>query len=118
MGQWVLKNGGPLSYLEGFCVTQKNWQDFGEWRLERRKKLERQNLSDLISSSLKSTTNMTTTVRQIWTSFGEIDKRCCETKYLLYFFCCVIFCVVSNSCTNSNDKVNTNAGGLGILSSG
>ena len=39
-GQWVLKNGGPLSYLEGFCVTQKNWQDFGEWRLERRKKLD------------------------------------------------------------------------------
>ena len=34
------ENGGPLSYLEGFCVTQKNWQDFGEWRLERRKKLD------------------------------------------------------------------------------
>ena len=71
-----------------------------------------------MSSSLKSTTNMTTTVRQIWISFGEIDKRCCETKYLLYFFYCVVFCVVqcsvvSNSCTNSNDKVNTNAGGLG-----
>ena len=58
---------------------------------------------------------MTTTVRQIWTSFGEIDKRCCETKYLLYFFYCVVFLcsVVSNSCTNSSDKVNTNAGGLG-----
>ena len=42
-GQWVLKNGGtmgPLSYLEGFCVAQKNWQEFGEWRLERSKKLE------------------------------------------------------------------------------
>ena len=93
-GHWVLKIGGPLSYLEGFCVTQKNWQDFGEWRQERRKKLERQNSSDLVSSSLKSTTNMTTTVRQIWTSFGEIDKRCFETKYLLYFFYCVVFCVV------------------------
>ena len=31
---------GPLSYLEGFCVTQKNWQDFGKWRLEKRKKLD------------------------------------------------------------------------------
>ena len=35
-----IKSGGPLSCLEGFCVTQKNWQDFGEWRLERRKKLD------------------------------------------------------------------------------
>ena len=34
---------GPLSYLEGFCVTQKSWQDFGECKLEeglRSKKLE------------------------------------------------------------------------------
>ena len=46
----------PTKLFGRICVTQKNWQDFGEWRLERRKKLERQNSSDLISSSLKSTT--------------------------------------------------------------
>ena len=39
-GQWVLKNDGPLSYLEGFCVTQKELARFCEWRLERRKKLD------------------------------------------------------------------------------
>ena len=31
---------GPLSFLEGFCVTQKNWQDFGERKLDKSKKLD------------------------------------------------------------------------------
>ena len=69
-GQWVLKNGGPmgpLSYLEEFCVTQKNWQDFGEWRLERSKKLE-------------------VRTRLILSKFTEIDKQfsnICEPIALL-----------------------------------
>ena len=82
---------GLPSYLSGLCVTQDNWQDFGEWKLEGSKKLVIKTC--LILSLLKSTPNATTTASQIWTrSFGEINLSTVVKLNIVLFS--VLFCFV------------------------
>ena len=73
---------GPLSYLEVFCVPERAGKILVNGD-HKEAKVRRQNLSDLISSLLKSTlpTTVTTIMSQnnMDKKFGGIDKRCCET---------------------------------------
>ena len=80
---------GPLSYLEGFCVVQRNWQDFGEYRLERSKKLDIKT-----SSLLRSSTNTTTNVSQILYGQEVLVKSTCTVVKLNIVLFSVLFCVV------------------------
>ena len=100
-GQWVLKNGGPLSYLEGFRVTQKNRQYFAEWRLERCKKLDVK--THPILSQVRW--NQQPTWQQLWGKYGQVLVKstsavvklniyCTFLTVLFFVLCCVVLCCV------------------------
>ena len=82
-GQWVLKNGGPLSYLEGFCVTQKELARFCEWRLERRKKLDVK--TQPILSQVRW--NQQPTWQQLWGKYGQVLVKSTSAVVKLNIYC-------------------------------